>query len=169
MKPIIITLLSLPLVAFIHGNNIKPLNSTVVVKQTALRATIKPSEAILAAKAKIVPVTPKTTPASAPTPVASPAVTTAAPVSDGCYTSLLQQYSWNWQIMLAIEKTESGCNPNSVSPPDYDGLSDYGLLQLHGQAIFDPATNISVAYQKWLSQGYGAWSSYNSRAYEQNL
>lgn len=108
--------------------------------------------------------------AATPVLAASPApVQTPAPaVNDTCYTNLLQQYDWDWHVMLAIEKTESTCNAAAVSPPDWDGIRDYGAMQLHGQAIFDPAANIAEAYQIWSRQGYHAWSSYNSGAYLKN-
>lgn len=70
--------------------------------------------------------------------------------------------------MLAIEKTESTCNPAAVSPVDYDGIRDYGVMQLHGNPIFDPGANIAAAYRLWQVQGYHAWSSYNSGAYLKN-
>jgi hypothetical protein len=89
------------------------------------------------------------------------------PVPQGCaaYVPLLQQYDWNISIMAAVMQAESGCNPNAVNPYNYDGIGDYGLMQLHGQEIFDPATNVAHAYAIWQRQGYHAWSTYNSGAY----
>ena len=89
----------------------------------------------------------------------------ASIVPTDCYANLMAQYSWDWHIMLAIAHAESSCNPNAISPANYDGIKDYGLLQLHGQEILDPSQNIATAYHKWLTQGYHAWSTYNSGAY----
>ena len=85
----------------------------------------------------------------------------------GCeaYKSLLSRYDWDAQVMAAVMQAESSCNPNAVNPVNYDGVGDYGLMQLHGQEIYDPATNIAHAYSLWTTQGYHAWSVYNSGAY----
>ena len=77
----------------------------------------------------------------------------------------MAQYSWDWHIMLAIAHAESSCNPNAISPANYDGIKDYGLLQLHGQYVLDPIANIQAAYNKWLRQGYHAWSTFNNGMY----
>lgn len=93
------------------------------------------------------------------------------PVPQGCaaFMPLLQQYDWNYRVMAAVMQAESNCNPNAVSPPNYDGLRDYGIMQLHGQEIFDPSQNIAHAYAIWQRQGYRAWSTYNSGAYQRYL
>lgn len=88
-------------------------------------------------------------------------------VLTGCaqYRSLVAQYNWNVNTMMAIMRAESGCNPNEISPVDYDGERDYGLLQLHNMDILNPSQNIAAAYHKWTIQGYGAWTSYNTGFY----
>lgn len=102
-------------------------------------------------------------PASQPTPRQVQAPTS----TQGCdaYRSLISGYAWDVATMMAIMQAESGCDPNAVSPPNYDGLRDYGLMQLHGMYILDPGANIAAAYTKWVSQGYRAWSTYNNGAY----
>lgn len=87
--------------------------------------------------------------------------------NNGCsqYRYLVEQYDWNVQIMLAVMQAESGCNPNAVNPVNYDGVGDYGLMQLHGQNISDPAQNVAAAYRLWKVQGYQAWSAYNNQSY----
>jgi hypothetical protein len=67
--------------------------------------------------------------------------------------------------MTAIEHAESLCNPQAVNTINYDGKYDYGLLQLHGKAIMDPAQNIAAAYKIWERQGYQAWTTYNNGKY----
>ena len=67
--------------------------------------------------------------------------------------------------MFAVMRAESSCDPNAINTQNYDGVYDYGLLQLHGQDILDPAANVAAAYRLWQVQGYHAWSTYNSGAY----
>lgn len=84
------------------------------------------------------------------------------------YRPLVAQYDWNVSVAMAVMQAESGCR---VVTPDnsalnYDGVPDHGLFQLHGIPVTDPAENIRIAYQqKYLSQGWGAWSAYKSGAY----
>lgn len=81
------------------------------------------------------------------------------------YRSLLAQYGWDVDVMYGIMRAESRCNPDAINTHNYDGVYDYGLLQLHGQDILDPAQNIAAAYRKWRVQGYRAWTTYNTGAY----
>ena len=89
--------------------------------------------------------------------------------TNGCqtYRQLVEQYDWNARIMLAVMQAESGCNPNAISPVNYDGVRDYGLMQLHGQYILEPSQNVAAAYRLWKVQGYQAWSAYNNGSYGQ--
>jgi hypothetical protein len=68
--------------------------------------------------------------------------------------------------MEAVCHAESGGRYDAVNPTNYDGIGDYGLLQLHGQAIFDPAANVRAGHSIWLRQGYHAWSTFNSKRFE---
>lgn len=90
---------------------------------------------------------------------------------NGCqsYRHIVAQYDWNVQIMSAVMQAESGCNPNAISPVNYDGVRDYGLMQLHGQYILEPSQNVAAAYRLWQVQGYHAWSAYNNGSFEQFL
>lgn len=81
------------------------------------------------------------------------------------YRAYFAKYNWNTQLMMAICQAESNGDPNAVSPLNYDGLRDYGLMQIHGEAIFDPAANIYRAYQKYTNQGLRAWSTYTNGKY----
>lgn len=112
------------------------------------------------------PSQPKSEKATAPAMVPKPQV-----VLTGCeyYRSLLEQYDWNANVMYGVMRAESGCNPNAVNTHNYDGVYDYGLLQLHGQDILDPVRNIAAAYQLWRVQGYHAWVTYNTGAYMRYL
>lgn len=139
------------------------LNSTISVK--AVHIPPQPTVQIAA----------KTTPVGqaqvAPTPVAVPVTAVSYPVGCDAYVSIVDQYSWNTSIAMAIMQAESGCNPYAISNGaiNYDGIPDYGLFQIHGMDILNPSANIAEAYQKYLSQGWAAWSTYNSGEYEQYL
>lgn len=101
----------------------------------------------------------------AETPAPQPPVSQI--VAQGCdaYKQILAKYNWNVDVMTAVMRAESGCNPNAINTANYDGVADYGLMQLHGQEIYDPATNISHAYHLWTVQGYKAWSVFNNGKY----
>lgn len=113
--------------------------------------------------------TPKASQTTTP-PATVKAVTTpvAVPVGyvNGCasYTSTFEQYNWNVDVAMAICQAESAGNVYAVSSTD-----DYGLMQLHDEEIFNPYDNIAAAYQKYLVQGWEAWTSYNTGYYTEFL
>lgn len=86
--------------------------------------------------------------------------------TNGCtsYDALFRQYDWNVSLAEAICQAESGGDPGAISP-----TNDYGLMQLHDLAVFDPAQNIALAYVKYQTQGWGAWTTYNTDAYSRYL
>jgi soluble lytic murein transglycosylase-like protein len=79
------------------------------------------------------------------------------------YRSLVSQYAWNVETALRVMQAESGCNPNALS-----STSDRGLMQINWvhsakvggnlDALYDPATNVAVAYQVYQGDGWRAWS-----------
>jgi hypothetical protein len=91
----------------------------------------------------------------------------AATQPTGCayYKQLLARYDWNVHVMYGVMRAESNCDPYAVNTRNYDGVYDYGLLQLHGQDIVNPEANIAAAYRLWVVQGYGAWTTYDTGAY----
>lgn len=107
-------------------------------------------------------------PTEKPQPVA-PATPVNRTTSCEAYRSLVAQYDWNVDTMLAICQCESGGNPNALNPvpPDYSvGLFQinlYGALAASRPseaALYDPATNVATAYGIWKAQGYGGWTCY---------
>lgn len=67
---------------------------------------------------------------------------------------------WDVDRMLRIMECESHGNPAAKNPRS----SATGLFQIMGfwQKVWpgdytDPQTNVAVAYQIWLAQGYRAW------------
>jgi hypothetical protein len=116
--------------------------------------------------------------AVSPVLAAAPAPTSTKPASTftlagGCqqYLPLVEQYDWDVKTAMAIMSAESTtpgipCNSGAIGTASYDGVKDYGLFQLHGIDILDPAQNVAFAYyHKYLTQGWHAWSSYNNGSY----
>lgn len=161
MKYIITALLSAALILLLPGT---PVNNS-----TSPKANAKHVQAV--APEKVAEVTQALTEQKAEVEPAETTQVVSQQVPQGCaaYVPLLQQYDWNYQVMAAVMQAESQCNPNATSPPNYDGLRDYGLMQLHGQEIYDPSQNVAHAYAIWQRQGYHAWSTYNSGAYSRYL
>ncbi len=94
--------------------------------------------------------------------IAPPPNTNSAPIGVEQWRSMVAHY-WpaeHVDRMLRIMACESGGNPAAKNPRS----SATGLFQVMGfwQKTWpgdytDPWTNAAVAYQIWLSQGYGAW------------
>jgi uncharacterized protein YxeA len=100
------------------------------------------------------------------------AATVAAMTTPNCtaYQGLVAQYDWPVHTAMAIMQAESGCR--AVTPDNaainYDGIPDYGLFQLHGINVTDPAENVRIAYEvKYLGAGrsFTPWNTYTSGAY----
>jgi hypothetical protein len=72
--------------------------------------------------------------------------------------------------MERIAWCESRDEPGAVDPVAYDGAHATGLFQLlvfgPGGSVTGgsttPMVNVAQAHQKWLAQGYGAWSASSS-------
>lgn len=76
-------------------------------------------------------------------------------------------------IATAIAKAESSGNP-AATHHNTNGTTDYGLWQINsvhanlfagGANWADPVTNARMAHSVFQSQGWRAWSTYNSGAY----
>lgn len=110
-----------------------------------------------------------------------PEVAYTAPVraTEGCeqYRPIVSQYNWDTNLILAIMRAESGCNPSGVNWSDgHSGCTgSFGLMQvacLHfseGQDKLDVATNIAVAYKVYVGSGLTAWSAYTNGSYQKFL
>jgi len=137
-----------------------------VTSKVASTPIVKPTVTHQLANAAVAQPTP------APKPTAPAPTVTLASYKCQAYASYFNQYNWNANTAMAICQAESSGIASEISDPsiNYDHISDYGLMQLHGIAILDPAANISYAYyHKYLTQGWGAWSTYNSGAYYKYL
>lgn len=107
------------------------------------------------------------------TAVATAPIEQPVPQPEGCeaYRSLISQYNWNISIAMAVMQAESGCNPSGPPSP----TCDRGLMQINCihadlvnydlDALYDPATNIRVAYSVYQSKGWLSWSTYVSGKY----
>jgi hypothetical protein len=107
----------------------------------------------------------------APTPVPEPVIEKPIVYAVGCelYRSLISQYSWNVNVAMAIMQAESGCNPNAANWTDSHSTckGSFGLFQIacfSGQ-VYDPAQNISIAYQKYQARGWQPWGAYTNGSY----
>lgn len=113
---------------------------------------------------------PATVPAQQPEQVVAKQVTPTYASGCSTYDSLFRQYAWNVSVAEAICMAESGGNPYA-----YSGTHDAGLMQIHdglslyGSQIYNPAFNISAAFQKYQSQGWEAWTTWNTGAYARYL
>lgn len=139
----------------------KPIHETAAITQTVAKP-VRP------AKAEVV------TPKPKPTITVAKAVTPKPhkQVANGCerYKSVFEQYQWNVHTALAICQAESGGNVYALSP-----TRDRGLMQINSvhadkvdydlNKLYNPYTNIRVAYTVYLSQGWHGWSTYNNRSY----
>ena len=79
-------------------------------------------------------------------------------------------------VMVAIALAESGGN-TTATHKNSDGSTDYGLWQInsvHGSLLTqgswsNPADNAKMARAVFLSQGYGAWTTYKTGAYMRHM
>lgn len=77
-------------------------------------------------------------------------------------------------ICVAVCHAESGCRTDVVNSNNADGTRDYGLMQInsvHSQLLAsgnwqNPDDNMRMAYSVFQSQGWHAWTTYNSGAYK---
>lgn len=117
---------------------------------------------------KVVPRPEQTATVSAPAPAVQPA---PQPIAQGCesYRTTFSQYSWNVSTALAICEAESGGNTSALSQ-----TCDRGLMQIsciHADMVsslgtlYDPTTNIAVAWKIYSANGWRAWSTFNSGKY----
>lgn len=140
------------------AHNVSTMKPTVHTVTTVSTVQPQPEQTVKVAAEVVIP-----KPAPEPTETAS--------YASGCsvYDSMFRQYAWNVQTAEAICEAESNGNPYATSPPNYDGLRDFGLMQIHGEKIYNPSANIARAYQKYQSQGWHAWTTYSTGAYARFL
>lgn len=74
------------------------------------------------------------------------------------YRPLVQKYFGDATDAAMITMIhESSCNPYAHSE-----TNDFGLFQLNGQEIYDPETNISIAYQKFIHPRRGSTPNFSA-------
>lgn len=87
----------------------------------------------------------------------------------GCekYRDIIDNYSWNVDVAIAVCNAESSGNPNNQNFDDYHKFADcwgsFGLFQIncsHGQ-VYDAAENIRIAATKYDYAKGVAWTGYN--------
>lgn len=72
--------------------------------------------------------------------------------------------SWDCRTAVAVAYAESGLNCGAKSP-----TGDHGVMQLHGQAIYDCRANIDRAYEMYKRRGWQPWSAYKNGRYKRFL
>lgn len=117
--------------------------------------------------------------AEAPKPKAS-----AYPASCEAYRPIIEQYSWDVRVAMAVMQAESTqnkipCNPNAANRNDVHRdangkvicVGSFGLMQIscHSGEVYDPAKNIAIAWEKYKKRGWQPWGAYTSGAYKQYL
>lgn len=85
------------------------------------------------------------------------------------YYDIVSKYDWDVNLVLAIMKAESGCNPNAVNY-NTNGTKDTGLMQLNSaywKQTMDPEENIAEAYRIYTRWGntFNAWCAYTNGSY----
>lgn len=71
---------------------------------------------------------------------------------------IVAKYPWPVDQAMLTMSRESGGNPRAVSKTD-----DHGLFQIHngltnyGPAIYDPETNVKIAYNMYASRSWKPW------------
>jgi len=88
----------------------------------------------------------------------------------------VEAYDWDAKTAYAVCMAESHGNPNANNAgTNSDGSTDYGLMQINsihadmvdGQLdkLYDPKTNLDIAYKLYQAKGWQPWSAYNNGKY----
>lgn len=74
-------------------------------------------------------------------------------------TALVSRYKdWPEVTMVRVAFCESTFRGGVWNPVSVSGLHSIGLLGVLGGSK-DPATNVTQAHHKWLTEGIGAWTA----------
>lgn len=102
----------------------------------------------------------------------------------GVTPSQIRQYAQNagfsgsdLDIAVQVAQAESSGDPGAegdLNNPIGGQYNAFGLWQINTgenpefaeQNLFDPQTNANAAYRIWLEDGWSAWTTYNSGAYQ---
>lgn len=144
-------------------NNVVRSDKTVAVRQTPLE---QGHQAVVTEVATESQTEPQTT----PQPEQQTVKPAAQPQGCDAYRGIFERYQWSVSTAIAVCKAESGGNTYAFS-----STGDRGLMQINCvhadmvdydlNALYDPSTNISVAYRVYLSQGWYGWSAYTNGSY----
>jgi len=95
---------------------------------------------------------------------------------------MIAEYDWDFNTALHIARCESNLNPKALNNNPQTRDYSVGIFQinLYGslkdarpseEMLYDPAFNVSYAYQIYQKQGWNAWRncfvSYKQLAYSQ--
>lgn len=85
-------------------------------------------------------------------------------------------YDWDVSVAYAVCMAESRGNPNANNAgTNTDGTTDRGLMQVNSihadmvggelEKLYDPKTNLDVAYSLYKASGWKPWSTFNNKSY----
>lgn len=108
--------------------------------------------------------------------MAQPVSVTQPIIQQGC--DYVDEYDWDTSTARAICMAESSGNTNATNY-NTNGSTDMGLMQVNSihadmvsgdlQSLYDPATNVRIAYAIYQSAGWRAWSTFLNGAYTKYL
>ncbi len=87
------------------------------------------------------------------------------------YYDIISQYDWCVRTAYAVMMAESRANPKAVNWRDihHNCRGSFGLFQLAcfrgGEEMYDPETNIQMAYELWQREGWKPWGAYTDGNY----
>lgn len=138
--------------------NSQPLQRTIRVPRRPLSGVpeYQVSAADLAKDGTPEPTIVDPTPVRTPTPQAIGDGGRVFPPEVARWRSLAAQYDWPVDEVLEVMACESGGDPGATNGP-YRGLMQIWLDNALGQNLYDPATNLAVAYQMWSVDGWAQW------------
>jgi hypothetical protein len=93
------------------------------------------------------------------------------PNPSGCekYRDLIDNYSWNVDVAIAVCNAESSGNANTSNLNDYHSFANcrgsFGLFQIncsHGR-VYDPVKNVQIAAAMYEASAWKPWSSTTCR------
>jgi len=84
-------------------------------------------------------------------------------------------YEWDRRVAYAVCMAESHGNPQATNTSNTDGSTDRGLMQINSihadmvggdlEKLYDPRTNLDIAYRLYKAKGFQPWSVYNNGKY----
>ncbi|HJQ07955.1 MAG TPA: hypothetical protein VJ836_00575 [Candidatus Saccharimonadales bacterium] len=171
MKTVLAVILSAALIWLAPAESGQLNNSVNSAKTQAVQAEVprkEPTHQVVQEKAQTeqqVEPKPETVEAT-PEPVKVQELAPQVTQTTGCekYRDIIDNYSWNADVAIAVCNAESSGNPNNQNFSDYHAFANcrgsFGLFQIncsHGQ-VYDATENIRIAAAMYDASGWKPWS-----------